>query len=103
MLPPKSPADVASFSEATDGDGATIGLDGGRNSGWGVDMQSEAAAGRRLERSNFGVRLAGGEVGREGTLEEPEDKVPSDEPGGMFAAHARMPLWSLPQWASCMS
>jgi hypothetical protein len=80
MLPPTSPADLTSFSEAMDGEGATIGLDGGGNSGWGMDMQSEAAAGRRLKRSNLGVRRGGGEIAREDPLEELDDAVPPDVP-----------------------
>jgi len=91
MLLPTSPADLTSFNEAMDDEWATIGLDGGGNAGWGVDMQSEAAAGRRLERSNFGVRREGGETAREGALEECWDK---GVPGGIFAAHAKIPAWS---------
>jgi hypothetical protein len=99
-LLPTSPADLTSFNEAMDDEWATIGLDGGGNAGWGVDMQSEAAAGRRLKRSNFGVRREGGEIAREGPLEEWDKGVPSDAPGGIFAAHAKIPAWSQPWWGS---
>lgn len=43
-----------------------------------MDMQSEAAAGRRLERSNLGMRIGGGEDAREDSVDE--DVIPSEEP-----------------------
>jgi hypothetical protein len=62
-------------------------------------MHSEAAAGRRGERSSLGVRLCGGEDAREDALETSGEEVPSDEPRGIFAAHARIPSgWLADQW-----
>jgi hypothetical protein len=90
------PADFVRFSEAMDCLEVRMGLEGEGKMGCGVDIQSEAAAGRRLERSSLGVRLGGGEEAREEVLEASEDEVPSDEPRGMFEAHTRILRGSLP-------
>ena len=52
LVLPTSPADFVRFNEAMDCLEVRIGLEGDGKMGCGVDMQSEAAAGRRLERSS---------------------------------------------------